>query len=170
MVPGLAAYLIAISAVLLTALTIASEWERGSMEQLFASPVGRLEIVLGKLLPYLALGMIELLIVVGILGILSGVVTLGVTQFIGKGKTEASATELHNVQTAVAALMSDQELALLDEGQGATDNIGQVGPPIAEGGPGTEIVPGADIGPYLTSPLAGTYDVINNGKVQIPAP
>jgi ABC-2 type transport system permease protein len=60
MVPGLAVYLIAISAVLLTALTVAGEWERGSMEQLFASPVGRLEIVLGKLLPYLALGMIEL--------------------------------------------------------------------------------------------------------------
>jgi ABC-2 type transport system permease protein len=60
MVPGLAAYLIAISAVLLTALTVAGEWERGSMEQLFASPVGRLEIVLGKLLPYLVLGMLEL--------------------------------------------------------------------------------------------------------------
>jgi ABC-2 type transport system permease protein len=64
MVPGLAVYLIAISAVLLTALTIAGEWERGSMEQLFASPVGRLEIVLGKLLPYLALGMLELELVV----------------------------------------------------------------------------------------------------------
>ncbi len=63
MVPGLAAYLLAISAVLLTALTIAGEWERGSMEQLFASPVGRLEIVLGKLSPYLVLGMIELLLV-----------------------------------------------------------------------------------------------------------
>ncbi|HEX9399117.1 MAG TPA: ABC transporter permease [Anaeromyxobacter sp.] len=60
MVPGLAVYLLAISAVLLTALTISGEWERGSMEQLFASPVGRLEIVLGKLLPYLVLGMIEL--------------------------------------------------------------------------------------------------------------
>ena len=60
MVPGLAVYLIAISAVLLTALTVAGEWERGSMEQLFASPVGRLEIVLGKLLPYLVLGMLEL--------------------------------------------------------------------------------------------------------------
>ncbi len=60
MVPGLAVYLLAISAVLLTALTISGEWERGSMEQLFAAPVGRLEIVLGKLLPYLALGMIEL--------------------------------------------------------------------------------------------------------------
>ncbi len=63
MVPGLAAYLLAISAVLLTALTISGEWERGSMEQLFASPVGRLEIVLGKLLPYLVLGMVELLLV-----------------------------------------------------------------------------------------------------------
>jgi drug efflux transport system permease protein len=64
MVPGLAAYLLAISAVLLTALTVAGEWERGSMEQLFASPVGRLEIVLGKLLPYLVLGMVELLLVI----------------------------------------------------------------------------------------------------------
>ena len=63
MVPGLAAYLLAICAVLLTALTIAGEWERGSMEQLFASPVGRLEIVLGKLVPYLVLGMLQLLLV-----------------------------------------------------------------------------------------------------------
>ena len=62
-VPGVAAYLLAIAAVLLTALTVAGEWERGSMEQLFASPVGRLEIVLGKLLPYLALGMLQLLLV-----------------------------------------------------------------------------------------------------------
>jgi ABC-2 type transport system permease protein len=66
MVPGLAAYLLAISAVLLTALTVAGEWERGSMEQLFASPVGRLEIVLGKLAPYLVLGMLELQLVVAV--------------------------------------------------------------------------------------------------------
>jgi ABC-2 type transport system permease protein len=64
MVPGLSAFLLAITAVMLTALAIAGEWERGSMEQLFASPVGRLEIVLGKLLPYLALGLVELLMVV----------------------------------------------------------------------------------------------------------
>ena len=64
MVPGLAAYLIAITAVLLTALTVAGEWERGSMEQLFASPIGRLEIVLGKLLPYLVLGLLEFALVV----------------------------------------------------------------------------------------------------------
>jgi ABC-2 type transport system permease protein len=65
-VPGLAAYLMAISAVLLTALTVAGEWERGSMEQLFASPVSRLEIVLGKLLPYLGLGLVQLLLVLGV--------------------------------------------------------------------------------------------------------
>jgi len=66
LVPGLAAYLLAIGAVLLTALTIAGEWERGSMEQLFASPVGRFEIILGKLLPYLGLGMLQLLLVLAV--------------------------------------------------------------------------------------------------------
>jgi ABC-2 type transport system permease protein len=65
-VPGLAAYLMAITAVLLTALTVAGEWERGSMEQLFASPVTRLEIVLGKLLPYLAIGLVQLLLILGV--------------------------------------------------------------------------------------------------------
>jgi ABC-2 type transport system permease protein len=65
-VPGMAAYLMAVVAVLLTALTVAGEWERGSMEQLFASPVGRLEIVLGKLLPYLAIGLVQLLLVLAV--------------------------------------------------------------------------------------------------------
>jgi ABC-2 type transport system permease protein len=65
-VPGMAAYLMAIAAVILTALAVASEWERGSMEQLFASPVGRLEIILGKLLPYLGLGMLQLLLVLAV--------------------------------------------------------------------------------------------------------
>jgi ABC-2 type transport system permease protein len=62
MVPGLTALLLAITAVMLTALAIAGEWERGSMEQLFATPVGRFEIILGKLLPYLVLGFLALLL------------------------------------------------------------------------------------------------------------
>lgn len=62
-VPGLAAYVLALGSVLLTALTVAREWERGSMEQLFATPVGRLEIVLGKLLPYLAMGIVQFMTV-----------------------------------------------------------------------------------------------------------
>lgn len=63
LVPGLVAYVLAMVAVLLTALSVAREWERGSMEQLFATPVGRLEIVVGKLLPYLLLGYIQTLLV-----------------------------------------------------------------------------------------------------------
>ena len=50
-VPGLVAYILAIAGVLLTALTIAREEEQGNLEQLFSTPVGRLEVVLGKLLP-----------------------------------------------------------------------------------------------------------------------
>lgn len=63
-VPGLAAVVLSILAVLLAALTVAREWERGSMEQLFATPVGRLPVVLGKLLPYVVLGLVQLLLVI----------------------------------------------------------------------------------------------------------
>ena len=47
--------------------------------------------------------LIELLVVVGILGVLAGVVTLSVGQFIGTGTQQAADTELHNIQTAVTA-------------------------------------------------------------------
>ncbi len=58
-IPGLVAVIMMIIAAMLTSLTIAREWERGTMEQLAATPVGRVEVVLGKLLPYLAIGLID---------------------------------------------------------------------------------------------------------------
>jgi ABC-2 type transport system permease protein len=58
-VPGLIAVIMSVIAALLTALTIAREWERGTMEQLAATPATRLEIVIGKLLPYLAIGLFD---------------------------------------------------------------------------------------------------------------
>ncbi len=64
LIPGLVALILSMVTVMLTSLTIAREWERGSMEQLFATPVGRLEIILGKLLPYLGIGVVQLLLVV----------------------------------------------------------------------------------------------------------
>lgn len=66
LVPGITAYVLAIVAVLLTALTVSREWEQGSMAQLFATPVGRVEIVLGKLLPYLVLGALVVLLVLAV--------------------------------------------------------------------------------------------------------
>lgn len=62
-VPGLIVLVLVIVSVMLTALTVAREYERGSMEQLFATPVGRLEIILGKLAPYFLLGLVQVLLV-----------------------------------------------------------------------------------------------------------
>lgn len=63
-VPGLIAVILMIIAALLTSLTIAREWESGTMEQLLSTPVRPSELVLGKLSAYFALGMVDLLICV----------------------------------------------------------------------------------------------------------
>lgn len=68
-VPGLVAVIMMIIAAMLTSLTIAREWERGTMEQLSATPVQRIEVVLGKLLPYLGIGLLDVIIISG-LGVL----------------------------------------------------------------------------------------------------
>ena len=67
-VPGLIAVIMMIIGAMLTSLTIAREWERGTMEQLAATPVSRLEVVFGKLLPYLAIGLVDVAVssVVGV--------------------------------------------------------------------------------------------------------
>lgn len=57
--------------------------------------------------------LIELLIVVAILGVLAAVVIPNVGRFIGAGKEEAADTEFANIQTAVIAMMTDNELSLL---------------------------------------------------------
>jgi ABC-2 type transport system permease protein len=61
-VPGLIAVIMSIISAMLTSLTIAREWERGTMEQLAATPVGRFEVVLGKLLPYMAIALVDVAI------------------------------------------------------------------------------------------------------------
>ena len=58
--------------------------------------------------------LIELLIVVAILGVLAAVVIPNVGRFIGAGETEAQETEFANIQSAVHAMMVDNELATLD--------------------------------------------------------
>ncbi len=63
-IPGLIAVIMGLIAALLTSLTVAREWERGTMEQLISTPVKPAELILGKLVPYFAVGMVDVLIAV----------------------------------------------------------------------------------------------------------
>ena len=62
LVPGLIVIIMTLVGAFLTALIMAREWERGTLEALFVSPVGRAEILLSKIIPYFLLGMAGLLL------------------------------------------------------------------------------------------------------------
>ncbi len=57
MVPGLITLIMTLIGILLTALVVAREWERGTMEALLVTPLRRIDLLLGKILPYYLLGM-----------------------------------------------------------------------------------------------------------------
>lgn len=61
-VPGVIAMIMMIIAGLLTSICVAREWERGTMEQLISTPVKAPELVIGKFIPYFAIGFLDLLI------------------------------------------------------------------------------------------------------------
>jgi ABC-2 type transport system permease protein len=63
-IPGLIAVIMGLIAALLTSLTVAREWERGTMEQLISTPVKASELIIGKLVPYFVVGMLDVLIAV----------------------------------------------------------------------------------------------------------
>ena len=60
-VPGLVAVILMIIAGMLTSLTVAREWENGTMEQLLSTPVRPIEVAVGKLTAYFALGIVDML-------------------------------------------------------------------------------------------------------------
>ncbi len=123
-VPALIAVIMSVIAALLTALTIAREWERGTMEQLASTPVGRPEVILGKLLPYLLIGMADVVMTVaagwlvfdapvrgsltllGILSLLFLTGALGFGIFISAAiKSQVLATQVAMVATYLPALL-----------------------------------------------------------------
>lgn len=123
-VPGLIAVIMSIIAAMLTALTIAREWERGTMEQLAATPVHRLEVVFGKLIPYLGIGLVDVTVAVlagvlvfgvplrGSVLLLGGMTLLFLTGALGLGifisaalKSQVLATQVAMVATYLPALL-----------------------------------------------------------------
>lgn len=59
-IPGLISVILMLVAAMLTSLTIAREWESGTMEQLLSTPVRPIELLMGKLCAYFVLGMVDM--------------------------------------------------------------------------------------------------------------
>ncbi len=132
-VPGLVATIMMIIAAMLTSLTIAREWERGTMEQLASTPVSRLEVVIGKLLPYLAIGLLDVTLT-SVLGVvifgvpfrgsvllLAGLSFLFLTGALGLGifisavaRTQLMATQLAMLVTYLPAFLLSGFMFSLD--------------------------------------------------------
>jgi ABC-2 type transport system permease protein len=64
-VPGLIGVILTMTMVMLTAMAMARERERGTLEQLVVSPVGRVELVVGKILPYVVIGYVQMALILG---------------------------------------------------------------------------------------------------------
>jgi len=63
-VPGIIALIMMMIAAQLASITVAREWERGTMEQLISTPIRRSELILGKFIPYFIIGFFDLLVAV----------------------------------------------------------------------------------------------------------
>jgi len=83
LVPGSIAIVMTLIGTLLTSLVVAREWERGTMEALLATPAGRLDFLIGKLLPYFLLGLLSLALSVGVSVFVFGVPFRGSVWWLG---------------------------------------------------------------------------------------
>ncbi len=77
MVPGLIGVIMQLVTMMLTAMAIVRERERGTLEQLLVSPVNRLELILGKLIPYVVLGYADITLALLIARYVFGVTIAG---------------------------------------------------------------------------------------------
>jgi ABC-2 type transport system permease protein len=118
LVPGLIVLIMTLIGALLTALVMAREWERGTLESLFVTPVRADEILLGKTLPYFALGMVGLALCLlaarflfhvpfrGSVGVLTGVSMLYLLVALGIGLLISSAVKSQFVASQVTLLVT----------------------------------------------------------------
>ena len=118
LVPGLTAVILMMLAATVTSLTIAREWERGTMEGLIASPVRGLELMVGKILPYVAIGLVDVILILllgrfwfevplrGSLLLLLGSATLFLLGGLGIGLFISAATKSQQVSFQLSLLVT----------------------------------------------------------------
>ena len=72
-VPGLLAVILTMAMVMMTALAVTRERERGTMENLLAMPVRPIEVMIGKIVPYIAIGAVQVVVILLVAWLLFGV-------------------------------------------------------------------------------------------------
>ncbi len=72
-VPGLLAVVLSMTMVTMTSISVARERERGTMENLLATPLRPMEVMAGKILPFVAIGVLQTIIIIGVALIVFGV-------------------------------------------------------------------------------------------------
>ncbi len=118
LVPGLIVLIMTLIGAFLTALVVAREWERGTMESLLVTPVRAEEILLGKTIPYFVLGLLGLLLCImagkflfnvplrGSIWVLTGVSMLYLLVTLGTGLLVSSATKSQFVASQIVLLVT----------------------------------------------------------------
>jgi len=118
LVPGLIVLIMTLIGALLTTLVMAREWERGTLEALFVTPVRTDEILLGKTIPYFILGMIGLVLCLlaakflfavpfrGSVTVLAGASMLYLLVALGIGLLISSAVKSQFVASQITLLVS----------------------------------------------------------------
>lgn len=137
--PGSIAVIMTLIGTILTALVVAREWERGTMEALLAGSISRAEFLLGKFLPYFALGLTAMMLVagvsVGVFGVpfrgswwvLIGVSAVFLTVALGLGLFISTATRNQFVATQAALIVGYLPSFILS---GLVFEINSMPPPI----------------------------------------
>jgi len=118
LVPGLIVLIMTLIGAFLTALVMAREWERGTLEALFVTPVRADEILLGKMIPYFIMGMLGLFLCIlagkflfnvplrGSIWVLTGVSMLYLLVALGIGLLVSSVTKSQFVASQLALLVT----------------------------------------------------------------
>lgn len=82
-VPGLIGTILTMTMIMFTGLAMTRERERGTMENLLATPVQPLEVMVGKILPYVVIGYLQLIVILGAAWLLFGVPMVGSGPLLG---------------------------------------------------------------------------------------
>ena len=118
LIPGLIVFILMMTCVISTSLSVVRERERGTMEQLMVSPLSAAEIIVGKMIPYVLISLVSMYLILAIgnhvfgvpvrgsTGLLFGCALLFVLSAVGQGILISSATRSQQVAFQVAALTS----------------------------------------------------------------